>query len=167
VGPKAVEPAHLLEEGEVALLAVAEVEIRADVHFHRTKRLDQDTINELAGRPGGHLGAEGNDQQQVKAEQGKKTGLLVNGHQQGRGRLGADHFLRMGIEGDQHTLPADLAAAPENPVEDQPVALVQTVKVADGDHRGTVIPPLPHQPGQVFHLEILEHIHVGTLTPPV
>jgi hypothetical protein len=31
---------------------------------------------------------------------------------------------------------------------------MQAVEIADGDHGGTIIPPLPHQARQVLHLEI-------------
>lgn len=124
-----------------ALGAVAEAEVLAHGDALGGERPDEDVVDELLGRAGGELGAEGDDDQLLHAQRsyqlglyggrGEQLGSVVRGHHRHRVRIEGQHAVGAGdhatmaevdpVEGAH----GDLARTPGNVVEarDQHAAL--------------------------------------------
>jgi hypothetical protein len=115
-----------LEEGGVALGALAEAEVLPHRDPLRPEPLDEDPGHELLRLPGGELAVERDHDELVHAEAGDQVALDRERVEQLGGRLGVDHRERVRVEGEHRVAAADHLA----------VAEVHAVERADRDAAG-------------------------------
>src|ERR1700722_6332857 len=97
---EAVSGAHLGQQRDVALAAMAEVEVLTHHHEAGAKRADEDFEDEVLRRLIGPLHVEGHHHGEVDPRGGQQLELLVKVGEKRRGGVGAHDGGRMAVEGD-------------------------------------------------------------------
>ena len=124
---------------DVALAAVAEVEVLADHHHRAPERVDEDLGDEVLGGLVGPARSKGTTSVRSIPQPGQQLELLVEVGEQQRRRLGPHHRGRVPVEGDHRTGRAALGGQRAQLAEQRAVPEVHAVVGADG-HRRTVAP---------------------------
>ncbi len=134
--------AEVGEAIDICRCGVAEAEVFAFVNFDGVEGVAEVVGGEGAGRLGGEIGREWDDKGGVEAGGGEELELLREWGDEADGDFGAEDADGVGVEGDGDGLyvlsgrDAEFAGAGDDVVDDEAVAAVHAVEVADGEDGG-------------------------------
>ena len=146
---------ELVEQRDVALAAVAEVEVLADDDEPRVQLVDDHLAHELLGALERTFAVEVHDEHVVDAGRGQQLELLGLVDEQRRSRGGPHDGGRVAVECHEHARAAELGREPPGLGDQRRVPDVNTVEGADRDRCA------PLEVGQ--RAGVVEHLHVARL----
>ena len=126
--------AELGQQGRVAGRLVAEAEVLADHHRPGGQAVEQHLGGERLGTDLRQLAGELEHQHDLHAGVAEQLDLAVKGGEQGRLAPGAKDGQRVPVEGDRRRRDPAGGRLGGHPVQQGPVAAVDPVEHADGDH---------------------------------